>query len=98
MGCSDRECDANMIGSMPSDLDILPEVLHAFVIVLVSRPFRAIHGDQTGELHAAHGLNSHVLDLVNILLADLLTLLAVIDVVTCDSGRNGEEDEPVARR
>lgn len=82
---------------MRSDLDVLPEVPHASVILLVSHPFRAIDGDQTRELHAAHGLLGKILDLLDILLTDLLALLAVVDVVARDGRSDGEEDEPVAR-
>lgn len=82
---------------MRSDLDVLPEVPHASVILLVSDPFRAIDGDQTGQLHAAHGLLGKILDLLDILLADLLALLAIVDVVARDSRSDREEDEPVTR-
>lgn len=71
--------------SMRSDLDVLPKVPHASVILLVSNPFRAIDGDQTGELHAAHRLLGEIFDLLDIFLANLLALLAVVDVVARDS-------------
>ena len=80
-----------------ANLDVLPEVSHASVIVLVTQPFRAVHGDLARELHAAQGLRREVLDLVHILLADLLALLAVVDVVARDSRGDREKDEPVAR-
>lgn len=83
--------------SVRSDLDVLPKVPHASVILLISNPFRAIDGDQTGELHAAHGLLGKILDLLDILLTDLLALLAIVYVVPRDSRSDREEDEPVAR-
>ena len=79
-----------------ANLDVLPEVPHASVIVLVTQPFRAIHCDLAREFHAAERLRREILDLFHILLADLLTLLAVVDVVSRDSRGDGEEDEPIA--
>ncbi len=39
-----------------------------------------------------------VLDLIYVFLSDFLALLTVVDEEASDGGRDGEENEPVARR
>lgn len=81
-----------------ANLDVLAEVFHASVVLFVRGPLAAVHSDFSGEPHTVQGYLGEVLDFFDILLADLLAFFPVIDVVACDSGGDGQENEPVARR
>lgn len=83
---------------MCANLDVLAEVQHASVIILVTQPLRAVDGNLARELHAAQRVRREDFDLVHILSAYLLALLAIIDIISRYSGGDREEDEPVARR
>ena len=80
-----------------ANLDVLPKVFNASVVLLVARPLGAVHGDLAGQAHAMEGLFRKMLYAVGILLANETALAAVVEVVAHDRGGDGEEDEPVAR-
>ena len=76
-------------------LDVFSEELHALVVLLITRPFAAIHFDLTRPCHGIRGLFCEVFDPVNVVATNLFALLSVIDVETGDGRGDGEKDKPV---
>ena len=79
------------------NLDVLPEVFQASVVVVIIWPFGPIHHDLPGERETVQRHVCKVRDLADVLLAYTFAFSTVVEVVSEDGGGDGEEDEPVAR-
>lgn len=84
--------------SKNADLDVLPEVPEALVVVLVCGPFRTIDGHLAELLEWICRYFGKMLDFIDVFLANLFALSAVVDIEAYDRGRDGEKDEPVSGR